>query len=312
MEPVTGIRTAVDVRHVGGILLESWGYGPGPAGETAAHVHAEYQIGLCMDMPGEYRTPAGRFSVPVGGIAVIHPDVRHSARDPVERRKSAHFLMVYFRPEDVDDARGWEGHSPLFADPVIHDADLAMRITSLFSALEQCASPLTVESAIVDVMTVLTVRHGRVPPARMAAPARKEVARARDMLHAELKRAVSLAELAHEAGLSRYHLLREFQRTLGLTPHVYHRSLRVDRARQLLAAGWEISRVALATGFADQSHLNRRFRELVGVTPGQYRCCFRPESGVQHPGAGRFIRERRSESDGTRGIPQEAGFSPHF
>jgi AraC-like DNA-binding protein len=44
----------------------------------------------------------------------------------------------------------------------------------------------------------------------------------------------------------------------------------VGRARSLLLRGWPAARVALETGFADQSHLIRRFKRLVGVTPGRY------------------------------------------
>jgi len=270
----------VEVRahQIRGVLLESWRYAPGPADATAEQVHAEVQVGLCVNMPGEYRTRAGRHVIPVGGIAVLPSDVRHSARDPIERRKTALFRMIYFRPEDVGDARGWEGTGPSFPELVVHDPDLATRIDALFQSVEQGGGQLAMETWLVDVLSCLTVRHGHEQlPARQGA-ARREVERARALLHEEPHRNVTLEELAKAAGLSRYHLLREFRRTFGLTPHVYHRSLRIDRAKRLLAGGWPISRVVTATGFSDQSHLNRRFRQLVGVTPGQYRPT-RPDKG---------------------------------
>jgi AraC-like DNA-binding protein len=46
--------------------------------------------------------------------------------------------------------------------------------------------------------------------------------------------------------------------------------MRVFRAKQLLAAGVPIAQAAFDTGFTDQSHLNRHFKRLVGITPGQY------------------------------------------
>jgi AraC-like DNA-binding protein len=55
-----------------------------------------------------------------------------------------------------------------------------------------------------------------------------------------------------------------------LTPHAYLDQLRVRHARELLRNGIAPADVALRTGYADQSHLTRHFRRLVGVTPGQY------------------------------------------
>ncbi len=81
----------------------------------------------------------------------------------------------------------------------------------------------------------------------------------------------TLNDLAAEAGLSLFHFIRAFHRRPGLTPHEYVVNVRIKHARQLLASGLPVARVAFQTGFADQSHLTRRFRASVGVTPGRYR-----------------------------------------
>jgi AraC-like DNA-binding protein len=80
----------------------------------------------------------------------------------------------------------------------------------------------------------------------------------------------SLEDLAHIAGLSPFHLTRVFHEATGLPPHTYLTQLRVSRAKQRLQAGDPIADVAAATGFSDQSHLTRRFKRIVGVTPGQF------------------------------------------
>jgi AraC-like DNA-binding protein len=92
-----------------------------------------------------------------------------------------------------------------------------------------------------------------------------------EYLHARPTSNVSLAQLEAVAGLSRYHLVRQFSREFGLPPHAYHLQLRIDEARRLLAAGTPATRVASATGFYDQSHFGRHFLRLVGVTPPRYR-----------------------------------------
>lgn len=114
-------------------------------------------------------------------------------------------------------------------------------------------------------MTTLDVQP-RPEPSLPAHPV--DVIRA--YLEAHLADRVTLAELARETGLTDYAVLRGFRRATGIPPHRYLTQLRVRRAGELLRAGQSPVMVARAVGFADQSHLNRHFRRLVGVTPGAY------------------------------------------
>jgi AraC-like DNA-binding protein len=62
---------------------------------------------------------------------------------------------------------------------------------------------------------------------------------------------------------------------VGLPLHAYHMQLRLHEARRRLRAGDAIAAVALDLGFADQSHLNRRFKGAFGVAPGAYSASLR-------------------------------------
>ena len=60
----------------------------------------------------------------------------------------------------------------------------------------------------------------------------------------------------------------------GVTPHQYLIGVRVNNARALLSAGAgkrSMADVAEAVGFADQSHLTRHVKRLLGVTPRELR-----------------------------------------
>jgi AraC-like DNA-binding protein len=105
-------------------------------------------------------------------------------------------------------------------------------------------------------------------PRLLDAPSALE--RVREYLHANLREPCPLGDLARVAGLRRSHLVRSFQRRFGLPPHQYLIQLRVDAARRLLAANVPASEVAADVGFADQSHFVRRFKAILGVTPGRY------------------------------------------
>ncbi len=79
---------------------------------------------------------------------------------------------------------------------------------------------------------------------------------------------LSIARLAATAAISASHFKTLFKRTTGIPVHQYVVQRRVERARTLLATGdMPASQVALAAGFAHQSHMARAMRRLLGVTP---------------------------------------------
>jgi len=83
-----------------------------------------------------------------------------------------------------------------------------------------------------------------------------------------LERQFSVDELAGIAQLSPYHFSRAFKKSVGISPHQYVIQQRVERAKQLLLQGkMSLSEIAIACGFSHQSHLNRHFKRLTGVTP---------------------------------------------
>jgi AraC family transcriptional regulator len=105
-------------------------------------------------------------------------------------------------------------------------------------------------------------------PIDRSLPASQDVARAIEYMQAHLNREISLAELSQVVHISPSQLGRLFKRATSLTPHQYLIRLRVGQASELLRSGrLPISEVALQSGFNDQSHLNRHFKRIYGVTP---------------------------------------------
>jgi transcriptional regulator of acetoin/glycerol metabolism len=96
--------------------------------------------------------------------------------------------------------------------------------------------------------------------------------RVHEYMDAHISENIDLPVLATVAGVSVYHFAREFKRSTGVTPHNYLVRKRVERAKDMLArTDFSLTEIALATGFADQSHLARNFRQMVSLTPGQFR-----------------------------------------
>ena len=102
----------------------------------------------------------------------------------------------------------------------------------------------------------------------------RAVTQAVDFIHDNYPSDLSLSDIAAAAHLSPFHLSRIFKKATGVTPHQYLLQVRVNSARSLLTAGAgdrSLAEVAAAVGFADQSHLTRHFKRMLGMTPKQLR-----------------------------------------
>jgi AraC-like DNA-binding protein len=86
---------------------------------------------------------------------------------------------------------------------------------------------------------------------------------------------ITSGELARAAGTSVRGLERAFDREYGLSPRQYLRRLRMQTAcQQLVSTRSPLAQVADRCGFADQSHFNRDFKRMTGLTPRAYRLKF--------------------------------------
>ena len=111
-----------------------------------------------------------------------------------------------------------------------------------------------------------------ITPPRIPAPARSVTAIQRVLRHISenLHRALTLSELANLAGLSIWRFATVFRQQVGVAPHRYICRLRLARAQALIRQGVSVASAASEAGFYDQSHLARHFKNVFGVTPGQY------------------------------------------
>jgi AraC-like DNA-binding protein len=124
----------------------------------------------------------------------------------------------------------------------------------------------------MEALAMLIRRHAEDrPPLAQPSLAHNALRHAQDYLRAHFAEDISLEKLARLVYLSPFHLSRLFREQLGLPPHTYLNQIRVNRAKTLLNIGLSLTDVAYAVGFADQSHLTKAFKRVVGVPPGQYR-----------------------------------------
>jgi AraC-like DNA-binding protein len=236
------------------------------------HTHDTFAIGV-FDHGGATVRCENRISdAGVSDVLVIEPGAVHSAWSPGGRewRYRSFYPSARIFASLVEESGATTAHEG-FGRHVIHDPGLARRLKAALAAIELRDSPLGIEELLVSALRSLwahTLAHRSPAPMRRTSAA--SLARAKEYIDSHTERHVSLADIAQVAGLSRYRLIRAFAERFGLTPYAYYMQRRIAEATHLLATGMGPAQVAVSCGFADQSHLTRHFKRLVGVTPGAY------------------------------------------
>jgi AraC-like DNA-binding protein len=237
------------------------------------HAHETYTFGLIEAGVEEFDYGSNVFRAGAGAVALLDPDVVHTGQAGTPSGWS--YRVLYPQVSVVTEVAaelGWRAGTPRFPQTVVYDCGSAALLRAAHRAAEygdELASSSLLRTALAGLLRAhaspgpanTTVRPLRAPQA---------VGTVRDLLADRISDPPSLAELAALTGLSQFALLRAFRDATGLPPHAYLNQLRVRRARLLLDDGLPPAAVAAQTGFADQAHLTRHFKRVVGVPPAAY------------------------------------------
>jgi AraC-like DNA-binding protein len=239
----------------------------------ARHSHPYFVIGYVETGVQSYNYRGARHLTPAGQVFLVNPEEMHTGE--AATAQGYVYRTVYPRPalleQVAEDATGRRA-IPFFRQAVIRDSDLTYLLVAFHQATAESTAKLATESLLTKALVRLIVRHADdrfscTPVGRE----RSAVRRVRECIDANFARNLTLSELGQLAGLSAFHLVRAFEKDVGLPPHVYLEMARHRRARQLLDANHAIADVAAAVGYADQSHFTHRFKRFFGITPGQFK-----------------------------------------
>jgi AraC-like DNA-binding protein len=238
------------------------------------HSHETYTLGVIEAGVEEFDYEGRTFRAGAGAVALLDPETVHTGQAGAPGGWA--YRVLY--PEiavvtGIAAELGWPAGQPAFPETVVYNARSACLLRSAHVAAEK-GDRLASSSLLSAALAGLLAAHagpGR-PRSRPARPSRAPCAVqcARDLLAERLVDPPSLDELALITGMSPFALLRAFRAETGLPPHAYLNQHRVRVARSLLDGGMTPAEVAARTGFADQAHLTRHFKRVVGVPPGAY------------------------------------------
>lgn len=237
------------------------------------HVHETYAVGVVEQGPTNYFHINTTYVIRAGMTALINPGEVHACNP--QPGAVWVYRMLYL---DIDLMRDiaselWESGFPLphLAPPIVQDPTLFRIFQELYDVFAESDDRLEKDTCTHDALTyLLTHYNAQHTPARIPEPTDVPTQRAYDYLMEHLTENIALQQLASEAGLSAYHLLRAFRERFGLPPHTFQLQQRINVAKRMLADGISIVETACELGFADQSHFTKTFKTLVGATPRQY------------------------------------------
>jgi AraC family transcriptional regulator len=257
------LRTAT----AGDLRVTETSVAPGRRFPWHAHEHACLVVLLEGSFTEAFRTrsvacdgPAALFK-PAGELHADHYG-QHGAR----------FLIVEFPRAQMEhlcpSVRGCDDVACVRTTEVL---ELATRLHGELDHADAFTS-LVLEGLILELVGTTFREHGLGE----LSLAPRWLRKTRERLHESFSSRLTVSQLATDAGVHPDHLSRCFRQHYGMLIGEYVRHLRVRWAADAIATtGTPLIDVAMAAGFADQSEFTRRFRELMGTTPGRYRAAVR-------------------------------------
>ena len=241
---------------------------------SARHSHETLAIGLIEDGSAILNHKGNNYVTSIGSVIVINPDDVHMAYSETligySLRMSYISLNVF--QQVSSEVTKMAQTLPLFKKPVIKDERLYQQVYSLHTILEYTPYQLQKENHLFQTLTFLIKYYTENCYLELKTPTapHQAISQVKDYINENYIENISINQLSQLVHISPFHLSRVFSAETGLPPHLYLTQVRVLRAKSLLSKGYSIAQVAQTVGFTHQSHLNRHFKRMVGVTPKQY------------------------------------------
>lgn len=237
------------------------------------HAHDHFSIGAITAGCSTYLHEQSTFKVESGTVVLMNPGDVHAC-NPIDNQAWS-YVMLYVDTQWLTDLQQRIGFDETpdfqgFATTHSRDIELFRALLELYRLLvDERIDTRRKQSAAEAFFTDLQQRLN--PAGRPDRGSHPGLMRAAQFIHDHCTEALKLEDICAAAQLSPSYLSRAFKRHYGMTPHAFLVNRRIQFARRQLREGRLIADVALNSGFADQAHFQRAFKQHLAATPGQYR-----------------------------------------
>lgn len=236
------------------------------------HGEGDIELGL-PSQPGDHATRTGdNRGTTVGNLHFIPAQVPICSR--ARDLQGLCHLDIHFNVKGLAERGLCPANSAALSAPRLNFSDQRVCLLAKLIAAEctgaSSSGALYCDSLIAAVAGVLLEHEPSA--ARKSGPLTpKQLRRVTDFIEQNCHRNIRLQELAEVAGLSESYFSTAFKASTGIPPHRWQTNARIDRAKAILESRTlALAEVAVMTGFSDQAHLTRVFRQVVGTTPGAW------------------------------------------
>lgn len=235
---------------------------------TKAHMHNELSIAI---------VEKGNFVVELYGknyflndrcLLIIPPKVVHMCK-PVNQ-DNWNFRMLYIAEDWIEKIFNMESSEIKFMYKELDDIDY-YKIIKAFSVIENFERNIGSESGLIEyISSILLFKQEEYKKITVSVQDLKALCSIKDFIETNYQENLILQDLVDVSGLSKYYIIRKFEQRFGTSPHQYLTSLRINHARKIIKRNKSISEVAVESGFYDQAHFTKAFKEYTGITPLKY------------------------------------------
>lgn len=233
---------------------------------SKAHFHKEISIALVEDGHSNVQICDEIFEIKGKTFLIIPSNVVH--RCSPFSFGNWKFRMLYINKEWFESVYSCFSEKSSFAFMEI-DGIMYSDILSVFDNIEKSQLDFESESKMINYISLLMkVTNNKEYSESIKT---EKIRLIRDFIEENYLTNIMISDLSRISNMSKYSLIRQFENSLGLSPHQYIINLRVNYAKNLLKGNKSFSEIAVESVFYDQSHFIKCFKEYTGVTPKKYK-----------------------------------------
>jgi AraC-like DNA-binding protein/mannose-6-phosphate isomerase-like protein (cupin superfamily) len=160
--------------------------------------------------------------------------------------------------------------APIFTINVASQSDVVSSLKYLHNSIMERNKDFDKEETFYFLIEQLIADYTKPVREHPSQKIGKEILSVCNYIEKNYTKTITLSKLSDVSHLNKYTLIRNFTLQKGITPYQYLSTIRINKAKELLDSGVSPIDAAFQSGFTDQSHFTRFFKNFIGLTPGRY------------------------------------------
>lgn len=237
------------------------------------HIHDVYGLGVITSGTLNFSYRGETLTAGAGEVSSVNPDEAHDGHS--DNYSGWAYNMLYFDESFFRNAfQDIQGNDevPYISEGVFVNRDIALGILEFTELnLRRGYESVLSDSLLHSILSGLFYSHTdkRLTGKRHYSLGGR-LEKVKEYINDNSSENITIKELADVAGMSSYHFIRSFRRDTGVTPYEYVTAVKAGLAKSLLLNGMKPAQAAAEAGYADQSHMTKRMKQIYGVSPSVF------------------------------------------